>query len=58
MSVDHVPDSVYDAVAPHFSEAELVALTFAVIAINGWNRLAISFRAVPGSYQSPHAKVA
>jgi AhpD family alkylhydroperoxidase len=58
VSVDHVPDSVYDAVAPHFSEAELVALTFAVVAINGWNRLAISFRAVPGSYQSPHAKVA
>src|SRR6187397_3329488 len=45
VSVDHVPDSVYDAVAPHFSEAELVALTFAVVAINGWNRLAISFRA-------------
>jgi hypothetical protein len=33
-------------------------VTFAVIAINGWTRLAISFRAVPGSYQSPHAKVA
>ena len=58
VSVDHVPDSVYDAVAPHFSEAELVALTFAVVAINSWNRLAIAFRAVPGSYQSPHAKVA
>jgi AhpD family alkylhydroperoxidase len=58
VSVDHVSDSVYDAVAPHFSEAELVALTFAVVAINGWNRLAISFRAVPGSYQSPHARVA
>ena len=58
VSVDHVPDSAYTAVAPHFSETELVALTFAVVAINGWNRLAISFRAVPGSYQSPHAKVA
>jgi len=32
---------------------ELVDLTLAVIAINGWNRLAISFRTVPGSYQ-PH----
>ena len=58
VSVDHVPDSVYDAVAPHFAEAELVALTFAVVAINSWNRLAISFRAPVGSYQSPHAKVA
>jgi AhpD family alkylhydroperoxidase len=58
VSVDHVPDSVYDAVAAHFSDAELVALTFAVVAINGWNRLAISFRAPVGSYRSPHAKVA
>ena len=35
--------------------AELVALTFALVAINGWNRLAIAFRAPAGSYQSPHA---
>src|SRR5688572_5273330 len=58
VSADHVPDAVYETVAPHFTEDELVALTFALVAINGWNRLAISFRAVPGSYQSPHAKVA
>ena len=55
MSVDHVPDRVYDAVAPHFSEAELVALTFAGVAINGWNRLAIGFRAVPETYK-PHLR--
>jgi len=55
ISIDQVPDSVYEAVKPHFSEAELVALTFALVAINGWNRLAISFRAAVGSYQSPHA---
>jgi hypothetical protein len=28
-----------------------VDLTLAIIAINGWNRLAISFRSVPGTYQ-------
>ena len=55
ISIDQVPDSVYEAVKPHFSEAEIVALTFALVAINGWNRLAISFRAPVGSYQSPHA---
>jgi AhpD family alkylhydroperoxidase len=55
VSSSHVPDSVYEAVKPHFTEEELVALTFAVVAINGWNRLAISFRAVPGTYKSPHA---
>ena len=35
----HVPDEVYDRVAAHFNEADLVALTFAVIVINSWNRL-------------------
>ena len=58
VSSSHVADSVYDAVAPHFFETELVALTFAAVTINAWNRLAISFRAVPGSYVSPHAVVA
>ena len=47
----HVPDDVFFRVRQFFTEAELVALTFAVVAINGWNRLAISFRAPVGSYQ-------
>ena len=52
----HVPDEVYESVRRHFSEKELVDLTMAVIAINGWNRLAISFRTVPGTYQPPAQK--
>lgn len=32
-------------------EEEVVSLTLAVVAINGWNRLAISFRSEPGTYQ-------
>jgi hypothetical protein len=28
-----------------------VNLTLAIVAINGWNRLAIAFRSVPGSYK-------
>ena len=47
----HVPDDVFQAVRPHFSDAELVDLTWAVVAINSWNRAAIAFRAVPGTYQ-------
>ncbi len=35
----------------HFSERELVDLTLAIVAINGWNRLAIAFRTPAGSYQ-------
>jgi AhpD family alkylhydroperoxidase len=46
-----VPDDVWEEAARQFTEPELVALTFALVAINGWNRLAISLRSVPGSYQ-------
>jgi AhpD family alkylhydroperoxidase len=49
-----VPDDVYDEAAEHFSEKELVALTMAVVAINAWNRVSITFRVEPGSYQ-PHS---
>jgi AhpD family alkylhydroperoxidase len=50
---DHVPDDVFAAARSQFSEKELVDLTLAIVAINNWNRLAISFRAVPGSYHRP-----
>src|SRR6266699_5026167 len=38
----HVPDAVYEEVRQHLSEEELVNMTLAVVAINGWNRFAIS----------------
>ncbi len=47
----HVPDALYEKVKQSFSDEELVNLTLAIIAINGWNRLAITFRFVPGEYQ-------
>jgi AhpD family alkylhydroperoxidase len=47
----HVPDEIYERVSQHFNEEELVALTFAVVVINSWNRLSISFRPEVGSYQ-------
>lgn len=53
----HVPDDVYDEVRPQFTEDELLALTFEVVVINAWNRLAISSRAVAGTYR-PHQAVA
>jgi AhpD family alkylhydroperoxidase len=49
---DHVPDEVHEAVRPHFSDRELIELTMAIITINGWNRLAISFHQEAGTYQS------
>jgi alkylhydroperoxidase family enzyme len=54
ISEDQVPEEIYHEVKKHFTEKELVDLTLAVIAINSWNRLAISFRTPPGSYQPDH----
>jgi AhpD family alkylhydroperoxidase len=47
-----VPDEVYALAREHFGEEELVNLTVAVVAINGWNRLNVAFRTVPGAYQA------
>ncbi|MEM5277747.1 carboxymuconolactone decarboxylase family protein [Cupriavidus taiwanensis] len=44
-----VPDEVYERVRAQLSEKELSDLTFLVMAINGWNRLNVAFRTVPGS---------
>ena len=46
----HCPDPVYDLARTQFSEAELVRLTLAIIAINGWNRLNVAFRTPAGDY--------
>jgi len=54
---NQVPDDVYERVAAHFSDDELVALTMAVVVINAWNRIAITFRVPVGTYQ-PHTAVA
>jgi AhpD family alkylhydroperoxidase len=47
----HAPDDVYADVRRHFSEQELVDLTLAIVAINGWNRFAVGFRAEAGTYE-------
>jgi AhpD family alkylhydroperoxidase len=45
-----VPDDVYERVREEFSEDELVHLSLAIVAINGWNRLNVAARTVPGDY--------
>jgi len=47
----NVSDELYTEARRHFDEKALVDLTLAIIAINGWNRLAIPFRAPVGTYQ-------
>lgn len=53
----HVPDDVYEEARKYFSEREIVNLTLAVIAINAWNRMNISFRIMPDSYVPREVRV-
>jgi AhpD family alkylhydroperoxidase len=53
ISVTGVSDALRDEVSREFSPKEMVDLTMAVITINAWNRLAISFQSEVGSYQRP-----
>jgi AhpD family alkylhydroperoxidase len=46
-----VSDEVYAQALTQFSEKELGDLNMAVILINAWNRIAIPFKSVPGTYQ-------
>jgi AhpD family alkylhydroperoxidase len=43
------PDAAHAALAAEFSAEEQVALTLAIVTINGWNRFAVGFRSVPGT---------
>ena len=44
---DQAPDEAYSLVGNHFTEEEIVNLTTAIVAINGWNRVAIGLRFAP-----------
>jgi AhpD family alkylhydroperoxidase len=48
------PDDVYEQLARQFDEQEIVALTLAIVAINGWNRFAVGLRSPVGDYVSPY----
>jgi len=50
ISQTHAEDESFNRLRDFFSEKEIVDLTWLIAAINTWNRLAISFRLVPGHY--------
>ena len=58
ISTNGVTDELYAEVRRHFDEKALVDLTLAIVGINGWNRLAVSFRSETGSYQPKAAQAA
>lgn len=49
-----VPDVLFEAVQADLSERELADLSYVVMAINGWNRLGVAFRSVPGSLDAAY----
>ena len=55
VSETHVPDQAFARARQHFSPEQLAKLTLAIVAINGWNRFCISFRAEPGHYKPGQA---
>lgn len=54
-NISHGPvsDELYDEVREEFSEKDLADLTLAIIAINGWNRIAIPFHTPPSHFEAP-----
>lgn len=51
VSDTHVPDDVYEQAKEQFGEKRLAQITMAIATINVWNRLAITTRMQPGSYE-------
>ena len=49
-----VPDEVYEQVRQHFNDEDQVKLMIGIVIINAWNRFAITFGDVPGSYRPQH----
>jgi len=47
VSQSHVPDAIWNAVRPHFTDAELMELTLLITSINSWNRFSVAFRKMP-----------
>lgn len=56
ISQEHIDDELYQSVSRLFSEEEMIYLTLAIVSINGWNRLAIGFGTVPGTYKPNQEK--
>ncbi len=52
VATNDLSDALYDELHAQFDDREMVDLSMAIITINGWNRLAIGFRAEVGSYEA------
>lgn len=48
LSPTGVPDDLYQRVRGQLSEQEITDLTYAIMVINGWNRINVAFQTPPG----------
>jgi AhpD family alkylhydroperoxidase len=53
IATDRVSDALYQEVSQYFSPAQIANLLLEIVTINGWNRMAIVSRSVPGTYEPP-----
>ena len=51
ISTNHISDEIYDDVCRYFTQNETTNILMAIITINAWNRIAITTRMVPGTYE-------
>ncbi|MCZ7610558.1 MAG: carboxymuconolactone decarboxylase family protein [Ignavibacterium sp.] len=56
LSSKGAPENLYKDLQKHFTDREITELTIAIVAINGWNRLAVSFHSDVWNYISQHRK--
>lgn len=49
----HAPQADFDALKAHFSDKEIVDLSFCIAQINGWNRIAVPLRAKHPQDEAP-----
>lgn len=52
ISSEGAPENLLKELKNYFTTEEIVELTLAIVAINGWNRLAVGFRSDVGNYVS------
>lgn len=53
---EEITDEFFKEIREHFTEEEMMVLTTAIVAINGWNRIAVGFGNKPGSYKPEMAR--
>ncbi|BAY07733.1 carboxymuconolactone decarboxylase family protein [Calothrix sp. NIES-2098] len=51
IATHQVTDEIYNEVSRYFTPDEVANLLMAIVTINSWNRIAITTRMLPGSYE-------